>query len=114
MIGKYQVAHLIGSTADNEFAFRSAELRLTGMGYICFAPAIYNPKTYEKCKELIDDMCYQKLLMCDICVVVTPEKMGKQTRKRIQECKELGKPVYQFTSGVLSLMPFERWGICND
>ncbi len=108
MIGKYQVAHLIGSTENNETRFRDAEITLTKMGYICFRPVIYNLDRYLRCKDLIDDMCKEKLLLCDICVVVTPEKIGDSTKQMIQQAIELGKPVYKFTRGILQLFQEEE------
>ena len=105
---KYEIAHLIGSTADNEERFRMAEITLTKMGYICFRPVIYNPSTYLRCKELLDDMCKEKLLLCDICVIVTPEKIGDNTKKMIQLAIDLGKTVYEFSRGVLQLFQIER------
>lgn len=105
---KYKIAHLIGSTENNEERFRIAEIGLTKMGYICFRPVIYNLTTYLKCKDLIDDMCKEKLLLCDICVVVTPEKIGKSTKQMIQQAIELGKPVYKFIRGILQLFQEEE------
>lgn len=96
MIGKYKVAHLLGRTRNHEVPFRYVETELTKQGYICFAPVVYDFNTYKENAELLDDMCYEKLLVCDICVVVAPEFIGKSTQLRIQQAKELGKPVYLF------------------
>ena len=108
---KYEIAHLIGSTENNEERFRNAEITLTKMGYICFRPVIYNLSTYLRCKELIDDMCKEKLLLCDICVIVTPEKIGESTKQMIQLAINLGKTVYEFSCGVLQLFQVERLDI---
>ena len=105
---KYEIAHLIGSTENNEERFRIAKITLTKMGYICFRPVIYNLTTYLSCKDLIDDMCKEKLLLCDICVIVTPEKIGESTKQMIQQAIELGKPVYKFTRGILQLFQEEE------
>lgn len=101
MFGRYKVAHLLGSTKDNEKQFRYAEIELTKMGYICFTPAIYNFDVYNKISDLLDDMCYEKLLVCDICVVVTPDHIGKSTLNRIKQALDLGKPVYIWVDNAL-------------
>jgi len=103
MIGKYKVAHLLGITRDHEEQFRHVEKELTKMGYICFAPAIYDLEVYNQYPDLLDDMCYQKLLVCDICVIVTPEHIGKSTSNRIKQAIELNKPVYVWTNNNLFL-----------
>lgn len=64
------------------------------MGYICFVPAIYDFDEYKKYSDMINDMCYEKLLVCDLCVVVTPEHIGISTSNRILQALDLGKPVY--------------------
>ena len=103
MFGKYKVAHLIGITREHEKEFRYVEAQLTKMGYICFAPVIYDYDIYKEYSELIDDMCYEKLLISDICVIVTPEHIGKSTQLRIKQAKELNKPVYMLENNILSL-----------
>lgn len=101
MFGRYKVAHLLGSTKGNERQFRYVEIELTKMGYICFAPAIYNFDVYNQIPDLLDDMCYEKLLVCDICVVVTPDHIGKSTSNRIKQALDLGKPVYIWVDNAL-------------
>ena len=104
MFGKYKVAHLLGITREHEKQFRHVETELTKMGYICFAPVIYNFDVYKQYSELLDDMCYEKLLVCDICVVVTPEHIGKSTSNRIKQAIDLGKLVYVWEGNQLRLM----------
>lgn len=94
MFGKYKVAHLLGITREHEKQFRHVEIELTKQGYICFAPAIYCFETYKQYPDLLDDMCYEKLLVCDLCVVVTPEHIGKSTSNRIRQAISMNKPVY--------------------
>lgn len=94
MFGKYKVAHLLGITREHEKQFRHVETALTKMGFICFAPVIYEFDVYKQYCDLIDDMCYEKLLACDICVIVTPEHIGKSTQNRIAQAMELNKSVY--------------------
>ena len=106
MIGNYKVAHLLGITREHEPQFRHVERELTKRGYICFAPAIYSLEIYNQHAELLDDMCYQKLLVCDICVVVTPEHIGKSTTLRIKQAAELGKPVYVWDTAQNDLIEF--------
>lgn len=101
MFGPYKVAHLLGLTRGNEEKFRQVETELTKMGYICFAPVIYDYEIYKEYMVMLNCMCYEKLLVCDFCVVVTPEHIGKSTSKRIKQAYELGKPVYVFKNGVL-------------
>lgn len=101
MIGKYKVAHLLGITREHEHKFREAEKALTKAGYICFAPAIYDFEVYKQNTELLDDMCYMKLLVCDLCVVCTPEHIEKSTQNRIRQSLELKKPVYLWLNGQL-------------
>lgn len=94
MFGKYKVAHLLGITREHEKQFRHVETALTKMGFICFAPVIYEFDVYKQYCDLIDDMCYEKLLVCDICVIVTPEHIGKSTQNRIEQAMKLNKSVY--------------------
>lgn len=103
MFGKYKVAHLLGITREHESQFRHVETSLTKMGYICFAPVIYNLDVYNHYSDLLDDMCYEKLLVCDICVIVTPEHIGKSTQNRIKQAKEMNKPVYILENDELKL-----------
>lgn len=103
MFGKYKVAHLLGSTRENERQFRNVETKLTKMGYICFVPVVYNYDVYKQHCDLLDDMCYEKLLVCDICVIVTPEHIGKSTQNRIKQAKEMNKPVYILENDELKL-----------
>lgn len=101
---KYKIAHLIGITREHEEQFRNAEKILTENGYIVFAPVFYNLEKYLSFGEspnMIDDMCYQKLLLCDFLVIVTPEHIGKSTAMRIEQARELSKPVYVFENGNL-------------
>ena len=102
MIGKYKVAHLLGITREHEQQFRKAEIELTKAGYICFAPAIYDFEVYKQYPDLLDNMCYEKLLVCDLCVVVTPEHIGKSTTNRIRQAIQLNKPVYIWTNNGLN------------
>lgn len=94
MIGKYKIAHLLGITREHEPIFRHIEHELTKAGYMCFAPAIYDFDIYKQYKDLLNDMCYEKLLVCDFCVVVTPEHIGESTTNRIKQALELKKPVH--------------------
>lgn len=103
MFGKYKVAHLLGSTRGNENQFRHVETELTKQGYICLAPIIYDRDVANKYLDMLNDMCYQKLLVCDICVIVTPDHIGKSTQSRIKQSKELNKPVYIWENDELKL-----------
>lgn len=47
-------------------------------------------------------MCYEKLLVCDFCVVVTPEHIGKSTTNRIRQAIQLNKPVYIWANNGLN------------
>lgn len=108
MIGTFKVAHLIGITRDHEAVFRDAEKFLTKIGYICFAPAIYNYDEYMIHKEMIDDMCTAKFNICDIVVVVTPEHIGKSTTGRIKDAMEKKIPVFTFVNN--AIVPFDCHG----
>lgn len=94
MFGKFKTAHLLGITRDHKEQFRHVEEELTKAGYICFTPVFYDLNIYNQMPDLLDDMCYEKLLVCDLCVVVTPEHIGKSTTNRINQAFALGKPVY--------------------
>lgn len=102
MFGKYKVAHLLGITREHEQQFRNVEVELTKQGYICFVPAIYCFETYKQHSDLLDDMCYEKLLVCDFCVVVTPEHIGKSTSNRIRQAISMNKPVYVWENNGLN------------
>ena len=49
------------------------------------------------------------LKICDICVIVTPEYIGKSTKQRIKEAKDLGKEVYIWVSNELRLYEEEKY-----
>lgn len=104
MTKKYEIAHLIGITREHEKQFRNAEKILTSKGYIVFAPVFYNMEEYLSFGEypnMIDDMCFEKLLMCDFLVLVTPDHIGKSTGNRIKQAKEMGKYIYIIENGDL-------------
>lgn len=101
MMGKFKVAHLLGITREHEKEFRHAERVLTKNGFICFAPVIYNYDEYLMHQSMIDEMCYQKLLTADLCVIVTPYHIGKSTKLRIQQARRLGIPVYIWNNELL-------------
>ena len=101
MIGRFQVAHLLGSTKGNEAKFRQVETELTKAGYICFAPVIYNQNVAEKYMDTLSDMCYAKLLICDLCVIATPDHIGESTKNRIRQARDLNKPVYVLENGYM-------------
>lgn len=100
MFGKFKVAHLLGSTKGNEKQFREVETALTKMGYIVFAPVIYSLSIYKQYPDLLDNMCYEKLLVSDICVIATPDYIGESTRNRIRQAIEFGKPAYIWNNGL--------------
>lgn len=105
---KFTIAHLAGIIREHEKQFRSAEKMLTTMGYIVFAPVIYDFDEYKSFGEwpnMLDDMCSQKLDMCDILVIVTPEHIVKSTTMRINQAKEMEKPIYMIKDGMM--VPFE-------
>lgn len=101
---KHEIAHLIGITREHEDQFRNAEKILTRKGYIVFAPVFYNVEEYLSFGEypnMLDDMCYEKLLICDFLVLVTPEHIGKSTTLRIEQATTMGKKVYVLENDVL-------------
>lgn len=104
MFGKYMVAHLLGITREHEKQFRDVEMALTKDGFICFAPVIYDFDVYQKFPEMLNNMCYEKLLVCDFCVLVTPEHIGRSTTDRILQAIDLGKPVYVWYNGAMATM----------
>lgn len=108
---KYKIAHLVGITREHEKQFRSAEKILTRKGYIVFTPVFYNMEEYlsfGQCPNMLDDMCYWKLLFCDFIVIVTPEHIGKSTSNRIKQAIELNKPVYVLENGELKEFELRR------
>ena len=94
MIGQYKLAHVLGVTRGHESVFREIERELTQQGYIVFCPAIYDYDIYVQHKDILNDMCSEKLKVCDFCVLATPEHVGLSTRARIRQAFELDKPVY--------------------
>lgn len=111
MFGKYMVAHLLGHTRDNEVNFRRVERKLTKQGFICFVPAIYVLSEYLKYQDLIDDMCYEKLLVCDLCVAVT---LGESTNIRISQAKKLNIPSFTFNIHMNRLIPYDDMAKKSD
>lgn len=107
MFGKFKVAHLLGITREHEEYFRHVEIEMTKRGFICFAPAIYDFDVYKQNKDLLNEMCYQKLLYCDFCIIVTPDHIGKSTTKRILQAHELSKPVYAWEWSTDTIINFD-------
>lgn len=114
MLGKYEVAHLLGVTRGNMHRFRLVEEKLTKQGYICFAPVIYQYDVYLKYDKMLDEMCYEKLKISDLCVVVTPEHIGKSTSLRIRQAFDLKIPVYIFQDDKLVPFNFYQDVECKD
>lgn len=92
---KFKIVHLIGSTKEeNEKAFVCAERYYTNLGYIVFKPVFFGvPDNYPK-KQMLIDMCTQKLEMCDVVAVVG--RVGKSTAARIEQAEKLGKEVWYY------------------
>jgi hypothetical protein len=99
MFGKYKVVHLVGSTRGNEDIFKFVEEKLIRLGYIVFRPTFYNVKQYDECKEMLDDMCYEKLLISDIICIVS--HIGDSTINRINQARELGKEVMMWNGSMM-------------
>ena len=96
MIGKYKVVHLIGSTKGNKEKFIAAEKYFTKKGYIAFKPVFYDLKENDPNMDIYNDMCYEKLLFCDIVCIVTPNHIGNSTKIRIKQAKHLNKEILVF------------------
>lgn len=94
MIGNYKTIYLLGVTCWHEPSFRKVEVELTKRGYIVFAPAIYDYENYLACKDSLKDMYYEKLKLCDFCVLVTPEHVEPSISLRIRQAIEMKKHVY--------------------
>lgn len=91
----FQIAHILGRTRGMEEQFRHVERVLTLRNHcIVFTPVVYELDLYNHNKEVLDAMCYQKLQMCDFCVVLSEDSIGKSTLYRIIQAHKLGKPVY--------------------
>ncbi len=101
MFGKYKVVHLVGSTRGNGEIFRKAEKYFTQKGYIVFKPVFYILEEYQQNIEMYNDMCYEKLLVCDIVCIVTPKHIGESTRNRINQARTLGKEVWFFDGDIV-------------
>ena len=65
-------------------------------------------KSFGEWPNMLDEMCSQKLELCDFLVIVTPEHVGKSTSLRIKQAKAAGKPVYVLQEG--QLLPFRQEG----
>lgn len=110
MLGNFSLIHIGGITRNNEKIFRRIENRLTLQGYICFAPVVYDVEVWKPNKEMLDDMCYEKLIICDIFLIETPWHIGESTKLRIQQSKELNIPimVYNFITDKLEEFDEEK------
>ena len=42
---------------------------------------------------MYNDMCYDKLLFCDVVCITTPNHIGKSTLNRINQSIQLGKDI---------------------
>ena len=94
MLGKFKVIHLVGSTKGNKELFEKAEKVLTSQGNIVFKPVLYGDEVTNDNIDMLNEMCYQKLVFADAICIVTPEHIGESTQKRIQEADELNKEIF--------------------
>lgn len=114
MLGGYKLAHIGGKTRDNESIFRKIEKELTLSGeYICFVPVIYDKEIWEPNQDLLDDMCFEKLKICDVFVIATPWHIGKSTSNRINDCRYLNIPIKVFNFDTKELEDYEE-GVSYD
>lgn len=90
---KYKLAHIGGVTRYNNELFRKIEKELTLQGYICFCPVVYDPVEWEPNQEMLNEMCFEKLMVCDLFVIATPWRVGKSTSLRVEQCRELEIPI---------------------
>lgn len=97
MFGKFEVVHLCGTTMNNYERFRYVEKELTKLGYIVFKPIFYNINDYNEYKNIVDEQCYEKLKVCDILCIATPEHIGQSTILRIKQAAKLGKKIYYWS-----------------
>ena len=58
---------------------------------------------------MIDAMCYEKLIVSDILVLVTPEHIGRSTIFRIAQAMKYRIPIYTFTDGKLEEFELEDY-----
>ena len=112
---RYKVAHLLGHTRGYEAVFRKAEIALT-LNYqmICYKPVIYDFEVYKQHAELLDNMCFQKLLECDLCVIVTPNRIGDSTINRINQAYAVGIPVYVWNDTDETISEFDVKKFLDD
>lgn len=108
MIGKYQLIHIGGVTRNNEKIFRKIEHELTLKGYICWAPVVYDVEVWRSNQEMLDDMCYAKLTVCDIFLIATPWHIGQSTQLRISQCKEFDIPVMVYNHSTKKMEKYEE------
>lgn len=104
MLGKFEVAHLIGITRDHEASFRAVEYELTKQGYICFCPVIFDYDVYKSIGDypnMLDEMCSEKMTIADLLVLVTPEHIGKSTMVRLVQASAYNIPVKVYRNGKL-------------
>lgn len=108
MLGNFKLAHLGGITRGHEAIFRECERYLTLNGFICFAPVIYDVDTWSLNKEMLDDMCFEKLQIADLFVIVTADHIGKSTRLRMRQSRVLNIPVYIYEYGKIRQLSDEE------
>lgn len=90
---EYKLVHIGDVTRYNNDLFRKIEKELTLQGYICFCPVIYDPAVWEPNQEMLDKMCFEKLMVCDIFVIATPWRVGESTSLKVKQCIGLDIPV---------------------
>lgn len=88
---KFKLVHLIGSTKSNKEKFEEAEKELTKQGYIVFKPVLYGDEVNDDNLQMLTDMCTEKLQVCDIVCLVTPEHVGESTMKRLVQARNMNK-----------------------
>ena len=99
MFGEFKVVHLIGKTEGNEEVFRLIEKELTKKGFIVFRPVFYVIEDYLENRQIIDRMCYEKLIVADIICIVGVDYIGKSTMYRMKQAISMNKEVMIWNDG---------------
>ena len=106
VFSNFKLVHLIGSTKQNKEKFIEAEKELTKQGYIVFKPVLYGDEVNDDNLQMLTDMCTEKLQVCDIVCLVTPEHMGESTMNRLIQAREMNRTLMVYNNKKMKPLVF--------
>lgn len=102
--------------AETKKAIQGCREDIDGKRLHYIRPVFYNVEEYLSFGEfsnMLDGMCYEKLLICDFLVLMMPEHIGMSTVLRMEQWFSIKKPVagsWNFPAGIFFRV-MRRYGI---